>query len=334
MRAFVTGGSGFIGGELIRGLRARGDEVVALVRSSSNADSLREVGCEIVEGDLAAMPLDALEAAIHGADAVFHVAGSYQIGIPSTQHAAMYAANVVATQRLLDAAIAAGAKRIVYVSTANTYGDTHRRVIDETYRRPQPPTFLSYYDETKYLAHVAAEERMAAGAPISIVLPTQVYGPHDPSQVGTTIAQAMAGTLPGVTFPDLGLSLVHVEDLAGGILLVHDRGTIGEEYILGGEIVTAREMIHRAAAVGGKKAPWLTVPTLLLRGLAPLGGVIGPAMGVAPNLGEVVRAAGGVTYWASDAKARAELGYAPRDLDTGLRSLLQRDPVLSSGRTR
>ena len=201
MRAFVTGGGGFIGGELVRQLRARGDEVVAVVRNAGNADRLTELGCTLVEGDLATMPAEALEDAMRGCDAVFHVAGSYRIGIRASEHAAMYAANVVATERVLDAAIAVGVARSVHVSTANIYGDTHRRIVDETYRRPQPPRFLSYYDETKYLAHLAAEERMAAGAPISIALPGQVYGPHDPSQFGATIFQAMAGTLPAVTFP-------------------------------------------------------------------------------------------------------------------------------------
>ncbi len=322
MKAFVTGGGGFVGGELVRQLRARGDDVVAVVRSATNADRLGELGCTVVSGDLSTMPGDALEGAMRGCDAVFHVAGSYRVGIRATQHAAMYAANVVATQRVLDAALAVGVARSVHVSTANMYGNTHGRVVDETFRRPQPPRFLSYYDETKYLAHLAAEERMAAGAPISIVLPGQVYGPRDPSQLGATIAQAMAGTLPALTFPDLGLSMVHVEDLAGGILLVHDRGGAGEQYVLGGEITNGREIMQRAAAIAGRKAPSLTIPTLLLRGIAPLGGLIGPAMGVAPNLGEVIRAAAGVTYWATDAKARTELGYAPRDLESGLRSIL------------
>ena len=66
-----------------------------------------------------------------------------------------------------------------------------------------------------------------------------------------------------------------------------------------------------------------SIPTLLLRVLSPLGGLIGPAMGGASNLGEVIRAAAGVTYWATDAKARVELGYAPRDFETGLRTLLR-----------
>jgi dihydroflavonol-4-reductase len=322
MRAFVTGAGGFIGAELARQLQARADEVVAVVRRPDLEQELRDLGCELLEGDLVSMPHDALIDAMRGSDAVFHLAGSYRIGIRAAEHAAMYAANVVATQRALDAGIEAGVPRIVHVSTANVLGDTKRRVLDETYERPQPPRFLSCYDETKYLAHLAAEERIAAGAPILIAMPGQVYGPHDPSQFGQTVGQAMAGTLPAITFPELGLSMVHVADVAGGILLIHDRGTIGESYALAGEIVTARELVRRAAAIGGHRAPRLTVPSLLIRAISPLGVLIGPLMGQAPNFGEAIRAADGVTYWVSNAKARRDLGWEPRDLETGLRSLL------------
>ncbi|MBA3687696.1 MAG: NAD-dependent epimerase/dehydratase family protein [Chloroflexi bacterium] len=323
MRAFVTGGIGFIGAELLRQLRARGDEVVAVIRHAGRGDRLHELGCELVEDDLATMPQAALTYAMRGSDGVFHLAGRYRIGIRATEHLAMYAANVVATQRVLDVAMAVGTPRITCISTVNAYGNTKGRVVDETYRREQPPRFLSYYDQTKYLAHLEAEDRIAAGAPISIALPAQVYGPHDPSQFGGTIAQALAGTLPAITFPDLGLNVVHVEDLAAGILLIHDRGRIGEQYILGGENTTVREMVQRAAAAAGRRPPRLRIPTVLLRGIAPLGGLIGPAMGVAPNLAEVIGAADDVTYWATDAKARRELGYQTRDLDAGLRTLLR-----------
>jgi dihydroflavonol-4-reductase len=190
---------------------------------------------------------------MEGTDAVFHAAGSYRVGIPAVEHAAMYQANVGTTRAVLDAAIAAAVPRIVHVSTVNVYGDTRRRVVDETYRRPQPPRFLSYYDETKYLAHVAAEERIAAGAPILIALPGTVYGPGDPSQLGATIRQAMAGRLPVINAPQMGANLAHVEDVAAGIILVHDRGRIGEEYVLGGEIATLREVVRRAAALAGAR---------------------------------------------------------------------------------
>jgi dihydroflavonol-4-reductase len=322
MRAFVTGGSGFVGGALVRQLRGRGEEVVAVIRHASRGDRLRELGCEVVEGDLATIPHEALSAAMHGCDAVFHLAGRYRIGIPASAHAAMYATNVVATEHVLDAAISARVPRITHASTGNVYGGRHIQVVDETYRRPQPPTFLSYYDETKYLAHVAADERIAAGAPIVIALLGTVYGPRDPSQLGEVVAQAMAGTLPAVTIPDLGLNMVHVEDVAAGILLVHDRGRIGESYNLGGVKATVREVVRLAAAAGGHRPPRLTMPTWLLRAISPLGGIIGPVMGVAPNLHEVIRAADRVSYGVSDAKARRELGYKTRDLDAGLRSLV------------
>jgi dihydroflavonol-4-reductase len=325
MRAVVTGGAGFIGRSVVRQLRARGDAVVALVRDDGRAEPLRELGCELVEGDLASLAAGPLGAALDGADALFHLAGSYRVGIAATEHAAMYQANVGATRAVLDAAIAGAVPRIVYVSTANVYGDTHGRVVDETYRRPQPPEYLSYYDETKYLAHLAAEERMAAGAPILIALPCMVYGPGDHSQVGATIRQAMAGRLPVINAPELGGNLVHVDDLATGIVLIHDKGLIGEEYVLGGEIATLREVVRRAAAVAGKRPPRLSTPSWLLHAVTPLGGLIGRPLAGAPNLREMVRASDGVTYWATDAKARVELGYAPRDLAAGLRTLLVSD---------
>ena len=90
---------------------------------------------------------------------MIHLAGSYRVGIPASERPAMYEANVAATQRVLDAAIAASVPRIVAISTVNVFGNTHGRVVDETYQRDPGEGFLSYYDETKYLAHVATEAR-------------------------------------------------------------------------------------------------------------------------------------------------------------------------------
>ncbi len=322
MRAVVTGGAGFIGRSLVRQLRERGDAVVALVRDAGRAGPLHEIGCDIVEVDLGSATAEPLRSAMDRADAVFHLAGSYRVGIPATAHASMFQANVGSTRAVLDVAAGAGVARMIYVSTANVYGDTHGRVVDETYRRPQPPMFLSYYDETKYLAHLAAEERVAAGAPILIALPGMVYGPDDHSQIGATIRQAMAGRLPVLFAPDLGGNLVQVDDVAAGILLIHDKGSIGEEYVLGGEIATMHEVVRRAASVAGKRPPLLSAPSWLLHVVTPLGGLIDRVAPNAPNLREMARASDGVTYWATDAKARVELDYAPQDLEAGLRTLL------------
>ena len=319
MKAFVTGAGGFIGQALVRRLRERGDEVHALVRSMAQADLLEGLGCQLHHGDLASV--DHLREQMAGCDAVFHVAGIYRVGIPASERPAMYAANVASTANVLDAATAAGIPRTVAVSTINAFGNTAGRVLDEIYRRGEPPEYLSYYDETKHLAHLEAEARAAAGARVVIVQPGQVYGPGDHSAIGGLMRQAAAGTLRALTFPDLGLNMVHVDDVASGICLAHDRGHVGESYVLGGEITTIRELIRKSAGAAGKAPPRITVPSWLLRTAAAGAGLLGPLLGGRTNLPELITAADGVTYWASDAKARRELGYAPRDLETGLRSL-------------
>ncbi|MDQ2935108.1 MAG: NAD-dependent epimerase/dehydratase family protein [Chloroflexota bacterium] len=319
MRAFVTGAGGFIGLALVRRLRERGDEVDALVRSTARADILEGLGCQLHEGDLASV--DQLREQMAGCDAVFHVAGIYRVGIPPSERQAMYEANVAGTANVLDAATAEGAARVIHVSTINAFGDTRGRVVDETYRRPEPPRYVSYYDETKQLAHLLAEARIAAGAPLMIALPGGVYGPGDHSAIGAVMRQAAAGQLRAVTFPDLGMNMVHVDDVAAGITLASDRGRIGEAYVLGGEITTLGEIVRKAAVSAGKRPPRVTVPAWLVRALAAPAGLIGPLLGNRTNLGELISASDGVTYWASDAKARRELGYEPRDLETGLRGL-------------
>ena len=320
MRAFVTGATGFIGGHLVDRLRGRGDEVVALVRSPERAGALLELGCELVEGELSSE--EGIRQGVEGCDSVFHAGAVYKVGIPVAQQAAMYDANVRGTERVLDAAREAGVGRIVYVSTVNVFGNTGGDVVDETYRRNEADGFLSYYDETKYRAHQVARDRIAKGYPIVIVQPGGVYGPGDHSEVGNIIDQTRTGKLRMRTFPELGLNLVHVEDVAEGILLVHDRGKVGESYVLGGQITTMGELIDRVAALSGRRPPRLTLPAALAKLSAPLGPVVGPALGFPPNLGETIRAAHNVTYWAKDDKARHELGYSPRDLESGLRETL------------
>jgi dihydroflavonol-4-reductase len=321
VRAFVTGATGFIGGQVTRRLRARGDEVVALVRSPEKAGALKELGCELVEGDLASE--EAIRRGVAGCDSVFHMGAVYKVGIPAKEREPMYDSNVRGTERVLDAAIDAGARRIVYVSTVNVFGNTRGEVVDEGYRRDESDGFLSCYDETKYRSHQVALDRIAKGAPVVIVQPGGVYGPGDHSEIGNMVDQTRTGKLRMKAFPELGFNLVHVDDVADGILLAHDKGQVGESYVLGGQLSTMGDLIDKVAELSGRNAPRLTLPPTLAKLSAPLGPLVGPAMGFPPNLGEAIKAAHGVTYYAKDDKARRELGYSPRDLDTGLRQTLE-----------
>ena len=113
---------------------------------------------------------------------------------------------------------------------------------------------------------------------------------------------------------DVGVNAVHVDDVADGLLLVHANGRAGESYVLGGEITRLSDMIDRVSP----KPVRVTIPTPLLEAAIPFGPLIGKLMGTGPNLRELISASAGVTYWATDAKARRELGYEPRDLDAAL----------------
>src|SRR4051794_13641839 len=319
VKAFGTGGAGFSGGGGRKRLRDRGDDVVALVRSREKGAKLEQMGATLVEGDLSSS--DAINAGVKGCDAVFHIAAVYKVGIPKSEREAMYDANVRGTERVLDAAFEAGVSRIVYVSTVNVFGNTRGEVVDETYERPGDD-YLSYYDETKYLSHQVAKERIAKGVPIVIVQPGGVYGPGDHSELGNVIDQTRTGKLKALPFAGLGLNLVYVDDVADGILLAHDKGQVGESYVLGGEIATMRDLVQKTAEIAGRKPPKREMPTGLIKAVAPAGPLVGKLMGFPPNFRELISASDGVTYWAKDDKARTELGYAPRDLAPGLRQTL------------
>lgn len=323
MKVFVTGGTGFIGGVVVRQLRERGDDVTCLVRSPEKAAKLTALGAEIVPGDLG--DGEALRLGMEGCDAAVHAAAMYEIGIPAKQRPAMWEANVAGTERVIQAVLAAKVAKVVYVSTCAIFGNTHGQVVAEGYGHPDRE-FGSYYEETKLESHRLVE-RMASeqGLPAVVVQPGGVYGPGDVSQVGGLLEQLFAGRLPLLPFPDLGLCMGHVDDTAAGILLALDKGRAGEDYVLSGPVTTMREAIETVAALGGRKAPRHPMPTPLLKALKPVGPLVGKLMGQPPNLGELISAADGVTVWATHEKASRELGFAPRGLEEGLRQTLEAD---------
>ena len=169
MRVFVTGGTGFIGGQVVRKLRERGDEVRALVRSPDKGQALADLGCELVSGTLSNK--DAIGAGMQGCEAAIHGAAVYEVGIPESEHRAMYEANVLGTENVLRAALDAKVPKVVYISTVAAFGNTHGEVVDETYEHPGG-SFTSYYEETKVEAHRLAKRLIAEeGLPCVIVQP-------------------------------------------------------------------------------------------------------------------------------------------------------------------
>jgi nucleoside-diphosphate-sugar epimerase len=323
VKVFVTGGTGFIGGEVARQLRDRGDDVVCLVRSPEKGKAVEALGCELVAGDLGDEA--ALRAGMEGCDAVIHAAAMYEVGIPASQRPTMREANVAGTERVMKVALEAKVPRIVYVSTVGVFGNTHKEVVDETYEHPEG-SFTSYYEETKLEAHKIVKRMIAEqDLPAIIVQPGGVYGPGDTSQVADLLEQFFAGRLPLLPFPELGICMTHVEDIAGGVLLALDKGKLGEIYVISGPATTMREAIETVAALSGRKAPKRALPVGLMKAMVPIGPLVGKMMGQPPNLRELISSADGVTFWASYEKAARELGYAPRGMEEGLRQTLEAD---------
>ena len=318
-RVLLTGAAGFIGGAIARYLQARGDAVVAVVRdpTAPRAVALGDLGVELFEGDLGSE--SAIRRAMADCDAVIHCAGAYRIGIPVSERPTMYEANVTVTERVLDAAIGLAIDRIVAVSTVNALGNSRGSVSDETFRRDLSTGFLSYYDETKFKAHLAAEARIDAGAPIVIAMPGTVYGRDDHFAIGAQLKAAFDGHVRYIALGDIGISPAYVDDLAAGIVAALDRGRVGESYILAGENMRMRDAIAVAARAGGRRPPRLDLPDGILRFGTRLAPNAGRMFGLSPNLKEILAASAGVTYWASSAKAATELGYRSRDLATGAR---------------
>ena len=315
-RIWISGATGFVGKAVVRVLRTRGDEVIAAVRDPRKAADLVDMGVTVVEDDLSNVAVTS--EALRDVDAAIHSAGSYRVGISRAERGAMWDANIGTTTRVLDAAEVARTPRIVYVSTVGVFGNTHGQAVDETYRRNIREGFLSWYDETKFGAHEVAAQRARAGAPIVTVQPSQVYGPGDHTEVGEQLRLAHAGKLPYRALEEVGIGFVHVDDLARGIVAALDLAPVPSTYILSGPRHRLGDALAIAARLGGHPLPKVTVPSALLRVIAPAGRLVGQS-----NLREVVTASAGVTYWASADKANRELGFSPRPLEDGLRDTFE-----------
>jgi len=265
MRAFVTGGTGFIGASVVRDLLGRGIDVRALCRPGSSRVNLDGLDIEVIEGDL----LDAasLRQGIAGCGLVFHVGALYSFWVRPKR--LIYDVNVEGTRSLFEAAKATGVERVVYTSSVAALGlrDDGQPADEET------PIDLSQvigdYKRSKYLAEQVALE-YARELPIVIVNPSYPVGPRDikPTPSGQTILDFLNRKMPA--YIDTGMNLVDVEDVALGHWLAAEKGRIGERYILGGENVTMKRMLDLLSEITGLPSPKVRVPYGPILGLSYL----------------------------------------------------------------
>lgn len=316
MTILVTGASGFVGSSVVRRLLESGRAVRVMTRSSSDGRNLSDLRVEVVGGDL--LEPDSLAPAVAGCEGLYHVAADYRLWAPDPKP--MFRANVEGTVALMRAALRAKVKRIVYTSSVATMGiDPSGAAADEA----TPVAFadmIGPYKQSKFLAEQAVRRLIAEeGLPAVIVNPSTPVGPRDvkPTPTGRMIVEAAAGRMPA--YVDTGLNIAHVDDVAAGHLLAYERGTVGRNYILGGENMSLRDILTGIARLAGHRPPRVRLPHGLVLPLAYMAEAWIRMAGRGEPFATVdgVKMARKRMFFSSDRAAR-ELGYSYRPAQQAL----------------
>ena len=317
--AFVTGGSGFIGGRLVRRLAADGWRVRALARSDRSAAAVEAAGAEAVRGDLDRV--DSMRAGAEDCDHAFHAAAFVENWGTREQ---FERGNVVGTQNALVACRAAGVRRFVHVGTEAALL-AGQPLVDADETTPLRPDSPALYASTKARAEQAVRSASGGGFETVVVRPRFVWGPGD-----TSVTPALIEAVRGGQFRWIGggrhrTSTTHVDNVVEGLVLGAERGRPGEAYfVTDGEPVVFREFITDLLGAQGVEIPDKNAPAGVVR---PLASVVEAAWRVLPLRGEppITRFA----VWAASldctidiSKARSELGYEPvKTIPEGLAEL-------------
>jgi dihydroflavonol-4-reductase len=259
MDALVTGGTGFVGANVVRELVAAGASVRVLARAGGDRRALEGVRVEIVDGDL----LDAasLRRAVAGVPTVYHVAADYRLWAPDPS--VLYRTNVDGTRAVLEAAAQAGVRRVVHTSSVGALGIPK----DGSPGTEDTPVSLAEmvgdYKRSKFLSEQVALEYARRGQPVVVVNPSAPIGPWDikPTPTGQMVVDFMRGRM--IATVDTGLNVVHVRDVARGHLLAAERGKPGERYILGCRDLPLAGIFAILAEITGRRAPRFRVPYAL-----------------------------------------------------------------------
>ncbi len=304
MRVFVTGGTGFVGSRLLRELKRRGHEVVALVRSPKKAEPLRAEGLidQIVAGDLDDGP--AIKKGVHGAAGVVHVAGL----LSEVRRGEFGRTNVDGTRRVLEASAEAGVSRLVFVSSIAAAGPGKPgKVLTED----MPCAPVSAYGLSKLSAEALARAYRDK-LEVTIVRPPVVYGPGDTNTL-LLFKLAKLGLAPTIASPEQLTSLVHVEDLARGLAdaLLLPGGKNELFYMAERAVPTTGELLRSVGAALGKPVRLLRVPKVAAFGAALVSAGVGRVTNRAQifnpdKLAEML----GDSWGCSSERARTALGWS------------------------
>ena len=317
-KAFVTGGTGFIGANLVRLLLTQGYQVKALVRPSSNLANLQGLEVELVEGNLNDVDLDQK---MRGCEVLFHVAAHYSLWHKDKE--LLYQSNVLGTRNVLASARKAGIQRTVYTSSVAAIGvRKDGKSADESYQSPVE-NLIGDYKKSKYYAEQEAVKAVKLAQDIVIVNPSTPIGPLDlkPTPTGEIIVRFLTGKMPA--YVNTGLNFIDVRDVARGHILALEKGKTGDRYILGHQNLTLKAFLEQLATITGLSAPKITLPLWLPLTVAWLEEYVLAKFGKSPSIPiDGVKMSRQVMYY-DPSKAVKELGLPQSPLEDAIKDAVQ-----------
>jgi len=304
----VTGGTGFLGSALLPLLAGAGHRIRVLARGP--AEAARAQGAEVLAGRLEDQA--AVRSALDGVEAVYHLAG--QVAFEAADAAALYQLHVQCTRTLLEAASAAGVARVVLASSSGTVGiSREEKIHDEEGLDPIAvvadwPYYLSKLYQEKTALRIGRER----GLEVVVLNPSLLLGPGDARLSSTDVVyKFLERRIPAM--PSGGLSFVDVRDAAKAFLAALERGRPGERYLLGGANMTFAEFFGRLSRLSGVPAPAMRLPSAVNVAGARLLERFHAWRGSEPPISAQEVEMGEHWFYIDSAKAKGELGFAPRD---------------------
>ncbi len=264
MKAFVTGGTGFVGANLVAALNERGIQARVLQRRNSSVRALEGFDYEPVVGDILDSP-EELAILIAGCDWLFHVAAVSKYWATSKEN--LYKINVDGTKNVLAAARLADVKRLVFTSSIVALGvpEVGLRLTEKNQFGIDPNRFP--YGYSKHLAELQVREAVDRGLEAVIVNPAVVMGPRDINMVaGSIVTEAAKGV--GWFYPPGGVNYIDVRDAVKGHIAAAEKGKVGERYILAGHNLSFKESWTIVNEVVGRPPPRVPLPAQLIPAIA------------------------------------------------------------------
>ncbi len=311
MKVFITGGTGFIGSHVSRRLSRDGHELHCLVRGASDTRNLQDLGAHLVQGTV--NDLTVLQEGMQGCDVLIHLANVYSFWEPDMS--ILPRVNVEGTRTVMQAAAAAGVRRVIDVSTVAVYGQPDAKPFNE--ETPHAAQLTTLYARTKREAEDIVRQTAADhGMELVVLQPGAVIGAGDTRATGQYLRELLNGWLPLMSFSETQMNFIHVADVCDAVVrcLAAD-DVIGETYLLGGTQMTMWAYLGMISEIGGVRMPYIQfpviVPMILAWFLTPLANLIKrpPIWGLSNDQVRMLR--DGFVFDGSKAERELGIRYRP-----------------------